>query len=67
MHQSKTDLKLVFTTRASFWLRCKKPLVCNHQRLVLKSLVVPFWKPRSEYLQLKDTSPLVFIHQPKKN
>jgi hypothetical protein len=26
-----------------------------------------FWKPRSEYLQLKDTSPLVFIHQPKNN
>ena len=26
-----------------------------------------FWKPRSEYLQLKDTSPLVFIHRQKKS
>jgi transposase len=25
-----------------------------------------FWKPRSEYLQLKDTSPLVFVSQLKK-
>jgi len=33
---------------------------------VLKSVVLPQRKARSEYLQLKDTSPLVFIHQSKK-
>lgn len=44
------------------WLRCKEPLAYYHQGLVLISVVVPFWKPQSEYLQLKDTSPLVFSH-----